>query len=227
MLADNLGAEAEAYYSMGRFEDVLRVGGQALEICESIDNEWGKSYHRLLMGLALEGRGDTQEAIRLIGELIEMGDRGGLIISSIAGRCDLAWCYGSCGEIDRGLAALELAIEAAKANLPDWVVMPIAVKIRLHALRDDRVAAEEAARGVTLIPPTLPYPHYTMMVELARVELARLRGDYEGLLAITDEILGRLKSVLPAEVQQLNRRRLEALQALGRSQEEADPLRKP
>ncbi len=220
MLADNLGSEEEALFSMGRYEELLSVGAKALELCESMDNAWGLSYHRLLMGLAQFGRGRNVEAVELIRESIELGDRGGLIISSIAGRCDLAWCHGSRGEVEKGLALVQSAIETARANLPDWVVMPIAVKIRLHALRGERAAAEEAARGVELVPPTLPYPHYTMMVELARVELARLREDYEGMLAITEEALGRLKKVLPGEVPQLVAARLDALRALGREERE-------
>jgi class 3 adenylate cyclase/tetratricopeptide (TPR) repeat protein len=222
MLADNLGSEEEALFSMGRYDEVLPVGEKALELCESMDNAWGQSYHRLLMGLAQFGRGRSAEAIELIRQSIELGDRGGLIISSIAGRCDLAWAYGSCGEVEKGLEEVQSATETARANLPDWVVMPIAVKIRLHALRGERAAAEEAASGVRLVPPTLPYPHYTMMVELARVELARLRGDYEGMLAITEEALGRLKAVLPGEAPQLMAARLDALRALGR--EESDDL---
>jgi predicted ATPase/class 3 adenylate cyclase len=216
MLSDNLGAEEEALYSMGRFDDSLEVGKQALKISEELDNEWGKSYHRLLMGLAQMERGDLPAAIALMRDAMEMGDRGGLIISSIAGRCDLAWCYGSSGEIDKGLELIETAMAVARSNLPEWTVMPVAMKIRLHALRGERQEAEEAAAGTELRPPPVAYPHYSMMVEMARVELARLRGDYEEMLAITEAALQEFQVIFPPGVPKLLRCRSEALNALGR-----------
>ena len=218
MLADNMGAEEEALYSMGRFDEVVRMGQEALEICEELDNAWGKSYHRLLMGLAHFGRGEVHEAIELMTKAIEMGDQGGLIISSVAGRCDLAWCYGSQGEMEKALELIEPAMELAKANLPDWVVMPVAMKVRLLARQGDRHGAEAAAAGVELVPPSLAYPHYTMMVELARIELARLKGDYQEMLAITDEVYAELSGVLPAEASQLLQYKAEAMRGLGRGE---------
>ena len=219
MLADNLGAEEEALYSVGRFDDLLPVGRQALEISEELGNAWGKSYHRLLMGLAQFERGERKAAIELMSQAVELGDEGGLIISSIAGRCDLAWCYGVSGEVDKGLEALELAMEAARSHLPDWIVMPTAMQVRLHGLRGERLEAEAAAEGVALDPPTLAYPHYTMMVGLARVELARLRGDHEQMLALAEEILRDLQHVLPAEAPKLLAYKAEALRGLGREVE--------
>jgi hypothetical protein len=147
---------------------------------------------------------------------MEMGDRGGLIISSIAGRCDLAWCYGSSGEIDKGLELIETAMAVARSNLPEWTVMPVAMKIRLHALRGERQEAEEAAAGTELRPPPVAYPHYSMMVEMARVELARLRGDYEEMLVITEAALQEFQVIFPPGVPKLLRCRSEALNALGR-----------
>jgi hypothetical protein len=103
--------------------------------------------------------------------------------------------------------------------------MPVAVKIRLHALRRDVEAAEAAARGVRLEPPSLPYPHYTMMVELARVELARLRDDYEGMLAAAEEGLAQLERILPGEAPQLRQCQADALLALGRGDDAREVLR--
>jgi tetratricopeptide (TPR) repeat protein len=212
MLADNLGAEEEALYSAGRFDEVMELGRQALEISEELDNAWGKSYHRLLMGLAEFERGDGPAAIQLMSEAVELGDQGGLIISSIAGRCDLAWCY---GEVDRGLELVERALAVARANLPDWIVMPMAMKIRLHGLRNEKLEAEAAASEVELKPPSLAYPHYSMMVQLAQIELARLRGDYEDMLALSEAALQEMRDLVPAEAKKLVRCRDEALRALG------------
>src|SRR5262249_506733 len=77
LLADNLGAEEEALFSIGRYADQIRVGKQALEICEAIDNQWGKSYHRLLTALSHFERGEPGEAIRLAREAVDLGDQGG------------------------------------------------------------------------------------------------------------------------------------------------------
>src|SRR5262249_12658436 len=85
MLADNLGAEEEVLFSMGRYADQIRVGQQALEISEAIDNPWGKSYHRVLTSLSHFELGEPGEAIRLSREAIDLGDQAGLIMATIAG----------------------------------------------------------------------------------------------------------------------------------------------
>ncbi len=219
MLADSLGAEEEGQLALGNFDVMIALARQALEMCESLDNAWGKSYHRLLLGLAYFEKGEPWTAIRLIEEGIELGDQGGLIISRIAGRCDLAWFYGWCGAIDKGLELIEPAIESARANLPDWVVMPIAVKVRLHALRGDLHAAEEAASVIPLEPPSLPYQHYTMMVRHAQIELACLRGDYQHALTTIDAALSEMVNIVRSEMPEVMGRRGDILLALRRPEE--------
>jgi tetratricopeptide (TPR) repeat protein len=224
MLADNLGAEEEADYSLGHYDEQISIGRQALELSEALDNPWGKSYHRLLMGLAHFEKGDPQAAFQLVREGVELGDSAGLIISSIAGRCDLGWFYGWYGAVDRGLELTDHAIELARANLPDWIAMPAAIKVRLHLLQGDTQAAEEAALITALEPPSLPYPHYTLMVELAQFELAFARRDYGPALARAEAILAELSGTRRGELPQLMGRRGDALLALGRDDEALEAL---
>ncbi len=224
MIADNLGAEEEGQLALGNFDAMIALAREALEMCESLDNAWGKSYHRLLMGLAYFEKGEPWTAIRLMNEGIELGEQGGLIISRIAGRCDLAWFYGWCGAIDKGLELIEPAIESARLNLPDWVVMPIAVKVRLYALQGDLHAAEEAASVIALEPPSLPYQHYTMMVRHAQIELALLRGDYEDALTAIDAALSEMAGIVRSEMPEVMGRRGDILLALGRPEEALQTL---
>ncbi len=219
MLADNLGAEEEALYSLGHYNQLIRVAHEALEICDSIDNPWGKSYHRLLIGLAHFEQGDLQPAIQMAEEAINFGDQGGLIISSIAGRCDLAWFYGSCGAIDKALGIIEPAIKLAAAHLPDWMVMPISIKVRLNLLRDDTRAAIEVAAAVPLEPPSIPYPHYTLMVRQAEIGIAYGRGDYLQALAITEKVLAEMEGIVFGEIPQIMAYKGDALVGLDRMDE--------
>src|SRR5262249_47719563 len=146
----------------GRYADQIRVGKQALEISEAIDNPWGKSYHRMLTSLSYFERGEPGEAIRLSREAIELGDQAGLIIATIAGRCDLAWITGWCGDFDAALRLIDQAIQITRENLPDWLALPLSVKVRLLALKGDIHSAEAAASMVPLVPVAIPYPHYTV-----------------------------------------------------------------
>ena len=219
ILADNLGAEEEADYSLGNYDELISLGRQALELSEALDNPWGKSYHRLLMGLAHFQKGEPQIAFQLVREGVELGDSRGLIISSIAGRCDLGWFYGWYGAFDRGLELADQAIGLAKANLPDWIAMAAAIKVRLHALRGDIQPAEAAALIAPLQPPSLPYPHYTLMVHLAEFELQFARGDHALALARAEAILAEMSAVMRGELPQLLGRKGDALIALGRQEE--------
>lgn len=219
MLADNLGAESEALLSMGRLEQVVQISERALRLCEELNNAWGKSYHRLLSGLAEFARGRLGRAMYLIESGIELGDQGGLIISTIAGRCDLAWLYGWCGAIDRGLDIIRPAAESARAYLPDWLAMPGAVEVRLHALRGDLAAAERAVAGIDLQPPSLPYPHYTMMVRMGQIRLAQLRSDHAGALRIGESTREELETTLPGEMPALLESEAQDLIAIGRPEE--------
>lgn len=224
MLADNLGAEEEALYSLGSYDELIHLAQEALEICELIDNQWGRSYHRLLLGLAQFERGQSHEAIRMAAESVELGDQAGLIISSIAGRCDLAWIYGWCGATDKALELIDTAIKLTQAHLPDWMAMPVSIQVRLHSLRGDARAAEQAAARVPLEPVSIPYPHYTLMVRQAEIEMTFVRGDFAQALACTDKVLAEMDGLVFGEIPEILLRKAEALLGLGRYEEACETL---
>jgi tetratricopeptide (TPR) repeat protein len=219
MLADNLGAEEEALFALGRYADLIKVGNQALEICDAIDNPWGKSYHRLLLSLAHFQRGEVQLAIRLSTEAVELGDRGGLIIATIAGRCDLAWFYGWCGARDKGLELIEEAIKITQENLPEWIALPLSIKVRLHALTGDVRLADASASIAPLEPVSIPYPHYTVLVREAEIERAFAKRDYARALKLTDNLLEEVDGIVRGEILYAECGRGDALMALGRFDE--------
>jgi tetratricopeptide (TPR) repeat protein len=224
MLADNLGVEEEALFSMGGYNKLIGIGHEAMEICDSINNPWGKSYHRLLVGLAHFERGEPQLAIQMATEAVELGDEGGLIISSIAGRCDLAWFYGSCGAIDKALGLIEPAIKLAEANVREWTVLPISIKVRVNLLAGDVRAAMEAAAAVALKPSSIPLAHYALMVRQAEIDVAFAREDYAEALACAETVLAEMDGVVYGEIPLISARKGDALLRLGQTQEALQTL---
>jgi hypothetical protein len=90
----------------------------------------------VLLHLVHFDRGEADLAIQMADESIILGDKSGMLASSISMRCDLAWAYGSYGAIEKGFALIEEALAITDLKNPGWRPIPLAVMIRLaSALR--------------------------------------------------------------------------------------------
>ena len=106
MLADSFGSEAEARFNACEFDLSLQCSGQALQITERIENQWGQSYDRMLMSFVLLERGELGRGIQLAEQSVQLADQAGLIASSIGLRSELAWIYSYCGALEKGLGII-------------------------------------------------------------------------------------------------------------------------
>jgi len=216
MLADSLGAEAETCHAEGKYGEMEELLRQALQINEKIENLWGQSYARILLSLAHFDRGESDLAIEMASEGIRLGDLSGLLASSIGVRCDLAWMYGQYGATEKGLALAGQALEIAEAKQPAWRALASAVQVRLHLLHGDLSAAEAVAALIPLESISIPYPHYTILLCLANVELALARDNHEEALRLADDLLGQVSALTRPGIPEILKCKAAALAGLGR-----------
>ncbi len=216
MLADSFGAEAEARHAAGEYEKMIELLHEALSINEKIENLWGGSYGKVLLHIVHFDRGDADLAIQMANESILLGDKSGLLASSIALRCDLAWAYGCYGAIAKGFTVAEEALSITNMKNPDWKPISMAVMIRLALLDGNLQKAEEYAGNSVLQPVSIPYPHYTIMVSLANVELALARENFEEALSLVDELLAEALTITRAGIPEVLYNKAKALLGLKR-----------
>jgi len=226
MLADSFGTEASAHYNAGDYDVSLELSRQALQMSEKTENMWGQAYNRMLMSFAYFDRGDLGKGIRLSSEAIPLGDQVGLLATSIATRSDLAWMLGYYGAIQKGLDLVDKALEFVEAKQPDWKDLPLSIKVRLHLLNDDLPSAEQAAGDEPLLPVSIPYARYTILICLANVELAMARGEYEKALVLVDKLLLEVTPLTKPEVPEAIRIKGDILLSLGRFEEALQTLYK-
>jgi tetratricopeptide (TPR) repeat protein len=219
MLADSFGAEAEARHASGEYVKMIELLHEGLSINEKIENLWGQSYGKVLLHIVHFDRGEADLAIQMANESITLGDKSGLLASSVALRCDLAWAYGCYGAIDKGFALAEEALSITNQKNPDWKPISTAVMIRLALLNGDLQRAEGYAGSSVLQPISIPYPHYTIVVSLANVELALARGNFEAALSLVDGLLAEVLPLTRAGIPEVLYDKAKALLGLERIEE--------
>jgi tetratricopeptide (TPR) repeat protein len=219
MLADSLGAEAEARFNAGEFDLAYQCTQEALQITERIENGWGQSYDRMLLSFVDLERGEMGRGIQLANKSLQLADEAGLIASSIGLRAELAWVYAYCGAFERGLPLIDQALEVAAQKQPAWAAFPQAAKIRMYLLQEDAQAAQKFAGGALFEPISIPYARYTIFLSLANIELAVSRGDYERGLHLAEDLLQEVMPLTRPDVPEVFRWKGEALLGLNRNQE--------
>jgi class 3 adenylate cyclase/tetratricopeptide (TPR) repeat protein len=219
MLADSFGAEAEARHAAAEFEKMIELLHQGLFINEKIENLWGQSYGKVLLHIVYFDRGQADLAVQMANESILLGDKSGLLASSIALRCDLAWAYACYGGIEKGFAIAKESLSIIEKKNPDWKPISTAVMIRLALLGGDLHSAEAYAGNSILQAISIPYPHYTIVVGLANVELALARGNFEGALALVEGLLAEVLPLTRAGIPEVLYTKAKALLGLERIEE--------
>lgn len=215
MLADSFGAEAEARFNAGEYDKALELAAQSMQISEATNNLWGQAYNGMLIGFVHLDRGEADLALPIMEKSVRFGDEAGLLASSIAERAELGWTYGCFGQIEKGLALIEQAIAISAEKMPGWKALPVAMKVRLHLLDHDIKAADQTAGQTPIQPITIPYARYTIMVEMANVELALAKKEYAKALSTMDGLLAQIPAAIRPDIAEVVWRRGEALLGLG------------
>lgn len=223
MLADSFGAEAEAGFNAGDYARALDCARQSLEISVTTGNLWGQAYNNMMFGFVTLDQGEVDRAISYMEDSIRLGDQAGLVASSVGERAELGWVYGSFGDTEKGFETSSEALTVALAKLPEWKPLPIAMMVRVLLVKGDLKQAEGLAGPKKIEPISIPYARYTILVELANVELALAQKDFAKALAIVDDIRSEIPSTIRTDISEVLWHKAKALLGLGQV-EQARPV---
>lgn len=194
MLADNLSRSARVAVALGAFERALAFSVEARQISEDIGNLWGQSFCRMFVAYVYLERGELTTGIETMQECIRLGDESGFILAQIATRADLGWCYGTLGDVARGLELANAARARAEQRVPTFRAWTYASLARLHVLEGDLDQAEQMVHeGYAALPEDWAQ-HAPIEMPLAEAELALARNDPARAAEAMDRLLERLRA---------------------------------
>jgi len=146
MLADCLNTIARFDAVMGNFDDVITQSGEALQIAESIDNPWGRSYSHFATGDVYFELGDFDAALHEITECLEWGERAGFMAPQAGPQANLGVMVGLLGQPQRGIELATRALESTVTTLTEWRGWPLGNLFRLQILAGDLNAAAKSRK---------------------------------------------------------------------------------
>jgi tetratricopeptide (TPR) repeat protein len=226
MLSDSEAGAAFLNFLGGDFDAALAASDESLRICASIGSHWGPARILRTVGLVWFERGEVDQAMAAMVESIRLGEEAGLLPPAVVTRSELAWLYGTHGDVAQGLELCAVARQTAEARLPPFRPWPLAIAARLHVLGGDESAAElalaESRVGLEVEPTRWALLH----VALAEGELALATAEHARALAIADGLIARLqRSAMLAYLGDALALRAAALRARGRLPEAEAMLR--
>jgi len=116
MLADNLGITVMISLLAGKREAALADAQEAFEISRSIENAWGMSFSQMMLGLAYWPQGKFDQGIAVSKNCIQHAKKSGFWSAEYWAGADLGLMYGLLGQVERGLALVQLAVDGHSAR---------------------------------------------------------------------------------------------------------------
>jgi class 3 adenylate cyclase/tetratricopeptide (TPR) repeat protein len=131
MLADGLGGSAFALLERGEYERAMQNAEEAIAVSDSIDNQWGMGYSRMVLSFVHLERGHISESIRIAKEAEEIGNQGNFLAASAIIPAVLAWVYASFGDVEAGFPLVERALETS-TRVETYLARVLMFKSWLH-----------------------------------------------------------------------------------------------
>jgi tetratricopeptide (TPR) repeat protein len=189
MLANSLSTACQISVSAGTFDEALTYSEEAYHISKSIDNLWGQSFSRMVIGNVYWERGLPEQAIAMMKNSICLGKKAGFVVPQIITRSDLALMYGDLGMLTQGLEIAQLALSIAKKKFPIFCIIPLGALARLHLRNGNFAKAEEAINAGKNDPSLETFPIEFIPIYLAEAELALAQDNYQYVLDLTSNML--------------------------------------
>jgi tetratricopeptide (TPR) repeat protein len=196
MRTDALATLAVGFVCLGRYDDALRTGAEALALAERIDNLWNRSFSRFATPLVHFDRGDWGAAIGEWEDAIRLGKEAGFVPVQIGPAADLAWAYhcaGADARAEERMATVD-AVLAGRGD-PGFSVWVDAVRGRILVEHGEYEAAAQKLAHLDLGAIFAVLPTATTAVPYVLAAAARARGDIAGALEIIRRGLQRINDL--------------------------------
>ncbi|PZC48906.1 MAG: putative ATPase/Adenylate cyclase, class 3 [Chloroflexi bacterium] len=195
LLANNLSVSSVHAMMAGDFEEALRYGLEAREICESIGNIWGLWSGQLPEYLGAMQLGEIGRAVHATREADRISEQGDLTLQRSFGSVVRAWMFAFMGAVEAGREDYREAGTIDPGSVPPllagWVP---ALRAMFDIEAGDIDLAKEKVRfaldGQDLTNFTLPTALFVM---LARGQLAVSQNNFEQAISESEEMAGILR----------------------------------
>lgn len=154
MLVDASCNEMTLHLLQGRYDAAKELSQQSVELSETIDNAWGKSYSRYMIYWAYAEEGDFARAFNTGRECVALAEEAGFLVPRFQTLADLGLMHAYLGEFEKAHALLDEASENAKKHMDTWAVYPSALKALVLTWQERYDQAEESLQP--LLGSTVP-----------------------------------------------------------------------
>jgi tetratricopeptide (TPR) repeat protein len=177
---------------MGQYEQGLALSAEAYQISQEINNVWGQWQSRGFTENAYWERGQPDQALLVLEDVVRLGEQGGYPLPLTYSRAQLGLAYGVSGFIERGLALAHLALEA-DAQFPMFRVHILAILAQLHLWQGQLAEAQALVDQARLDPLRAAHPVWALYLPVVEAELAVQQEDYAQALDVTAAYLPTLE----------------------------------
>lgn len=186
MLTDNVAMTAMARVAAGDFDQAIKLSEDAYALSESHKNLWGQSYSRMMVCLAYWEKGNPTMALKMAHESVRVGRDAGFMAAQVMSGGYLASFFGELGALDRAQQAAQEAVGVAASHFPHFYCHPLGVLVQLHLKQGRIETAEALIRQAAADPYRTAQPCWNMRVNIAEVELALAKREFEYALELVD-----------------------------------------
>lgn len=179
LVADSLSTLSTIETYRGRFGAALATAREARDLCDRINNDWGRAFAGQGSSYALAEIGDLGGAISVWQESIRAAEAAGFVGMQVGPRADLGLLYAHVGAHDLAAQEIDQAVTIAGLRLRPWRYWALAQRGRLAILEGRLDHAAELlgeARGLLGTRRSELFGPYH--VTLGAIELAHAQGDF-------------------------------------------------
>jgi tetratricopeptide (TPR) repeat protein len=189
MLADNLSYVTMMHVSLGEYAQAIDTSREALQISQSIGNEWGESFSQSWVGQAHRELGEIAQAVTAMENAIRLAAQGFQPPLSFT-RADLACLYGDMGQIARGIELAQQAHIEGERIAHVMLIWTAAQLAHLYLLEGNSVLAETIIHQThQRLAPSDQSSMFGMGMVFVQAELAVAQKNYLHAIQTCDQLI--------------------------------------
>ena len=191
MVIDNLATLSMGSFVLGEDQEAVEYSDEAWRLSESIQHKWGQSHSRFMAGSVHANWGHIDDALNVMEACVTLGREAGLTPANCIATM-LALLYGELGQVDRGIATAQEAVDQVRKRLPNFLPWGEGNLLLLYLLKGDFANAHatlEDLNSYELKLDGLAMFSFQVTVGMARAEYALMAGTADSALELADALL--------------------------------------